>query len=142
MEPPTRFFLGLNLLNFVLRSWWRKLTHIVRENAVGIVAQQVGSNNGGRGGGGGGGAQVGKPCGCYMLRVCVRVRLVCVCVCVFNRVCSGAGSSGAPPGPPGSVSTLLLDGQGAAGCYGRETGRPGWGGGRGRGEAKGGGSVG
>lgn len=45
----------------------------------------------------------------------------------FNRVCSGAGLAGAPPGPLGTVSTLLLDGQGAAGCYGREIGRPGGG---------------
>lgn len=115
-------FLGLKLY-FFLRNWWRRFTQIVTQSAVGIVAQQVRSNNGRRGE-----PQVGKLCGCNVL--CAFSPCACASgVCIFNRVCSGAGSSGTSPGPPGTVWTLLLDGQGAAGCYGREIGRPGLGGG-------------
>lgn len=95
METLTRFWLNLS---FFLRNWWRRFTHVVRQSAVGIVAQQVRSNNGRRGE-----PQVGKLCGCNVLCAFLPSVTVRVCVCVFNRVCSGAGSSGAPPGPPGTV---------------------------------------
>lgn len=98
METPTR--LWLNLCSFCvkggegLRTLSDKVPLGSSHNRLNITMA------------GGGEPQVGRLCGCKVL--CVRVRLYHVYhvrarVCVFNRVCSGAGSSGAPPGPPGTV---------------------------------------